>query len=252
MIIGRRGFLAGFLASPAICKAGSLMKISTVKVPSVTADPYGLGGRPLREIMRCAHARYHGAHQWGECGGREVVLQLDDGNVVSYVKWDGTASWVRGKLDERRYEAGSKSDHLHYGKMTPLVESGELALWPQVIAATEARERVAGSPAIKIYGNPEPHNPFYVAPETVPAGWVYEWKRRSVFGRPDIAHQARIRKTWRPVPLSRHPEMLSASLDGEITRNGMVLMERSEDEVRGVQEKEYQAAAFFWRNRSSA
>lgn len=70
---------------------------------------------------------------------------------------------------------------------------------------------------------------FFVEPGIIPDGWTYEWKTRTILGMEDPAHQVKLaRDGWEPVPLSRHPEMMPAGYRGgnEITRKGMVLMER--------------------------
>jgi len=69
---------------------------------------------------------------------------------------------------------------------------------------------------------------FYVPAHEIPDGWTYEWKRKSVLGQEDAAHQiALARKGWEPVPASRHPSFMP---DGgnfnTIERKGMILMER--------------------------
>ena len=69
---------------------------------------------------------------------------------------------------------------------------------------------------------------FYVPVHEIPDGWTYEWKRKSVLGQEDAAHQiALARKGWEPVPASRHPSFMP---DGgnfnTIERKGMILMER--------------------------
>ena len=72
---------------------------------------------------------------------------------------------------------------------------------------------------------------FYVPPEEIPDGWTYEWKRKSVFGKEDPAHQVALaRKGWEPVPASRHPSMMPDSGGyNTIERKGMILMERPQE-----------------------
>lgn len=63
----------------------------------------------------------------------------------------------------------------------------------------------------------------------VPDGFVYERKRYSILGRPDLAHWNRmLRGGWRPVPAKRHPELSPDpdSPDGWIMQDGLVLCER--------------------------
>ena len=69
---------------------------------------------------------------------------------------------------------------------------------------------------------------FYIPTELIPDGWTYEWKRKTVMGQEDPAHQVALaRKGWEPVPASRHPSFMP---DGggynTIERKGMILMER--------------------------
>lgn len=67
----------------------------------------------------------------------------------------------------------------------------------------------------------------FIAPEP-PAGWTYEWKRKTILGQEDPAYQvALLRMGWEPVPTSRHPEMMPGNGSyATIERKGMVLMER--------------------------
>lgn len=61
----------------------------------------------------------------------------------------------------------------------------------------------------------------------VPAGWSYEWKRRSVFGKPDTRHMNGLGQNhWKDVPASRHPDVATEEPTGSIVVDGMVLMER--------------------------
>lgn len=80
---------------------------------------------------------------------------------------------------------------------------------------------------------------FYVNTNSVPDGWTYEWKRKSVLGKEDPAYQVSLaRLGWEPVPASRHPEMMPAGMSAaDIERKGMVLMERPKeitDEARRI------------------
>ena len=61
----------------------------------------------------------------------------------------------------------------------------------------------------------------------VPDGWTYEWKRQTVYGKSDPAYDTKLARTgWEPVPSHRHPAMMPKGHRGEITRDGLVLMER--------------------------
>lgn len=69
---------------------------------------------------------------------------------------------------------------------------------------------------------------YYIELGIIPEGWSYEWKTRTILGAEDPAHQVALaRKGWEVVPASRHPELMPMNYKGvEITRKGMVLMER--------------------------
>jgi hypothetical protein len=69
---------------------------------------------------------------------------------------------------------------------------------------------------------------FFIELGIIPDGWSYEWKTRTVLGAEDPAHQVALaRRGWESVPASRHPELMPMGYKGaEITRKGMVLMER--------------------------
>jgi hypothetical protein len=81
---------------------------------------------------------------------------------------------------------------------------------------------------------------YFIEPGIIPQGWSYEWKRKTVLGAEDPAHQVALaRRGWEIVPASRHPEMMPLGYTGvEITRKGMVLMERPleiTEEVRAAE-----------------
>lgn len=79
-----------------------------------------------------------------------------------------------------------------------------------------------------IGGMDEGTDEFYVPPDSIPEGWTYEWKRKSVLGQEDAAHQVALaRMGWEPVPASRHPSFMpEGGRYATIERKGMVLMER--------------------------
>lgn len=101
---------------------------------------------------------------------------------------------------------------------------------------TEMRERdpraEAERRAAEILGHvgslDEGTDDFYVNPSKIPDGWVYEWKRKTVYGQEDPAYQVQLARTgWTAVPASRHPEMMPATGGYQtIERKGQVLMER--------------------------
>ena len=61
----------------------------------------------------------------------------------------------------------------------------------------------------------------------VPAGWDYQWKRRSVYGQEDPSYTVSLQHAgWTPVPARRHPEMMPTGYKGDtIERGGQILME---------------------------
>jgi len=73
---------------------------------------------------------------------------------------------------------------------------------------------------------------------SVPEGWTYEWKRQTVYGKSDPAYDTKLARTgWESVPSDRHPSMMPKGHRGEITRDGLVLMERPQvitDRVRKI------------------
>ena len=100
--------------------------------------------------------------------------------------------------------------------------------------AAQIRENLGGA------GLDEGDDRFRVRQDTVPEGWMYEWKRRTVFNQPDPAYEVELsRKGWEPVPASRHPEMMPVGKNyNTIERDGMILMERPReltDEARDVE-----------------
>lgn len=69
---------------------------------------------------------------------------------------------------------------------------------------------------------------FYIDQASVPDGWCYEWKRKTVLGQEDPAYQVQLaRMGWEAVPANRHPAyMPEGGRHTTIERKGMVLMER--------------------------
>lgn len=71
---------------------------------------------------------------------------------------------------------------------------------------------------------------FYINPDSIPDGWSYEWKRKTIWGKEDPAHEVELaRKGWEAVPASRHPEMMPKGNWQTIERDGMILMERPKE-----------------------
>ena len=103
---------------------------------------------------------------------------------------------------------------------------------PNATTAEDPRERAARR-AAELLGHDadlgdDGTNEYYIELGIIPDGWSYEWKTRTVLGAEDPAHQVALaRKGWEIVPASRHPELMPIGYKGvEITRKGMVLMER--------------------------
>lgn len=83
---------------------------------------------------------------------------------------------------------------------------------------------------------------FAIPLEDIPAGWEYEWKRKTLLGKEDPTYDTHLARTgWEPVPTSRHPSYMPSN--GKypiIEREGMVLMERPKeisDEARGIERR---------------
>lgn len=73
---------------------------------------------------------------------------------------------------------------------------------------------------------------FFIPMNIVPEGWEYQWIRKAVMGKPDMAHLSNMQENhWEPVPKDRHPNI-------ETDHDGMVLMERPKyvsDDARAAQ-----------------
>lgn len=79
----------------------------------------------------------------------------------------------------------------------------------------------------------------FMAP-SAPDGWTYEWKRKTILGQEDPAHQVHLARTgWEPVETARHPEMMPGQGNHPvIERKGMILMQRPTvitEEVRQIE-----------------
>lgn len=85
---------------------------------------------------------------------------------------------------------------------------------------------------------------FYIDPDTIPEGWSYEWKRKTVMGAEDPAYTVAVaRRGWEAVPAYRHPEMMPKGMTAAtIERKGMVLMERPKDITDEVRTNDQRAA----------
>ncbi len=71
---------------------------------------------------------------------------------------------------------------------------------------------------------------FFIDPYIIPDGWSYEWKRKTIWGKEDPAHEVELaRQGWETVPATRHPQMMPKGNWQTIERDGMVLMERPKE-----------------------
>lgn len=75
-------------------------------------------------------------------------------------------------------------------------------------------------------------NRYSVDKSKQPPNTDYQWKRVSIWGKPDEEHQINMAANgWTPVPADRHPELagLKATKDQFIVRGGQMLMERGKE-----------------------
>lgn len=118
---------------------------------------------------------------------------------------------------------------------------------PEGPRAESARERAARRTA-EIVGHlegalDESQDELSLDSITIPEDWSYEWKRQTVYGKTDPAYDTRLARTgWEAVPASRHPHMMPKGHRGEITRDGLVLMERPKVVTQRVQQIMYERA----------
>lgn len=84
---------------------------------------------------------------------------------------------------------------------------------------------------------------FFIDPRAIPDGWSYEWKRKTIWGKEDPAHEVELaRLGWEAVPASRHPEMMPKGNWQTIERDGMILMERPKSITDAAHSKNLKAA----------
>jgi hypothetical protein len=125
------------------------------------------------------------------------------------------------------------------------VEHAERPPMREALREEDPRARAARR-AAEIRGNigslDEGSDDFYIDQNSVPDGWSYEWKRKTVLGQEDPAYQVQLARTgWEPVPAARHPAYMPDNGNyTTIERKGMVLMERPKeltDEAKMVELK---------------
>jgi hypothetical protein len=84
---------------------------------------------------------------------------------------------------------------------------------------------------------------FHINPSSIPDGWSYEWKRKTIWGKEDPAHDVEMsRLGWEAVPASRHPELMPKGNWQTIERDGMILMERPKVLTEEAHKRNLQAA----------
>lgn len=102
------------------------------------------------------------------------------------------------------------------------------------IRAEELRERFR-----KKENNLDLHDDFYIDPATIPDGWDYNWKRKTIAGATDPAYETELaQEGWEPVDASRHPELMPLGYKGFIERKGMILMERPAEISRMAEQRD--------------
>ena len=128
---------------------------------------------------------------------------------------------------------------------------------PDAVTAEDPRERAARRTAeLKGHASDlgdDGHDEYYIELGIIPDGWSYEWKVRTVLGAEDPAHQVALaRKGWEVVPASRHPELMPMGYKGvEITRKGMVLMERPMEITQEAQNASLRRARMQMRDKEA-
>jgi len=83
---------------------------------------------------------------------------------------------------------------------------------------------------------PSGSSQYHIPKELIPDGMVYQWRRKSTLGEPDLANISNLKRNgWREVPADRHPEY-------PVELEGLVLMECPEMFVAQSRAEERQAA----------
>ena len=128
---------------------------------------------------------------------------------------------------------------------------------PNATAEESPRERAARRTA-ELRGHDtdlgdDGNDEYYIELGIIPEGWSYEWKTRTILGAEDPAHQVALaRKGWETVPASRHPELMPVGYKGaEITRKGMVLMERPMEITQEARNVELRRARMQMRDKEA-
>ena len=129
---------------------------------------------------------------------------------------------------------------------------------PETATVEESPRERAARRAAELRGHTSGHDDdgtdeYYLEKGIIPDGWSYEWKTRTILGAEDPAHQVHLaRKGWEIVPASRHPELMPMGYKGvEITRKGMVLMERPMEITQEAQQAELRKARMQMRDKEA-
>ena len=85
---------------------------------------------------------------------------------------------------------------------------------------------------------------FHIDPDVIPVGWVYQWKRSTVYNKEDPVYRQKLeREGWQEVPIERHPELMApGTTDKFIHREGLLLMERPKQVDDKFRERDLRAA----------
>lgn len=169
---------------------------------------------PPRNAVGRAYARRPRAHD-----APDIDALLNGDNGKASVSRETSASVSR----ETSAEPLERPDPR--GEMRPEMRATEA---PHEMTSRERAERRTAEIMGHLDENlDEGVDELFIDNETVPDGWTYEWKRQTVYGKSDPAYDTKLARTgWEPVPSERHPAMMPKGHRGEITRDGLVLMER--------------------------
>lgn len=99
---------------------------------------------------------------------------------------------------------------------------------PERAQARTAETRQVAPPTSeeRLHRRRRTEDPLFIDPRIIPPGMSYEWKRESLYGKPEKAHWVGLRENhWKPVAADRHPELAFVG-DSVIRREDVVLCER--------------------------
>lgn len=98
---------------------------------------------------------------------------------------------------------------------------------------------------IYLSGDYDPTDFFAVASTVQPPGWIYEWKRYSIYNEEQKGYQAQLKMNghWTPVQHETHPGVFgSTNASGAIIYEGQILMERPREVHQHFKDLEKQRA----------